>query len=159
MADVSKFKLGGADGNVLAHGRSCVKTFTTVIDIKKAVAEGLTAGDSYEIMTLPKGTTFVNLQAEILEALVLGSTPTTDIGTTKADPDEYVDAQTTITAGSIFTSTAGAKTIAPIASDLTLYAEFNGSGLVSGKVAVAVTLIHPTEETKEIAGPKVYKNT
>jgi hypothetical protein len=156
MTDITNQKLGGTGTNT-AIGDGAVRAYTTVVDIAEAVADGLTSGDNIQLMTLPAGSVFFGLQAENLTALVMGATPLIDIGTTDADPDEYIDGQTKITTG-VLTDTAAALTTAAIATELTLVMELNGGTLTSGKIAVTVWLGKPTIQNIEAAKPKVYTN-
>ena len=156
MTDITNQKLGGTGTN-LGLGNGAIRSYTVVLDIAQAVADGFTSGDNIQIMTLPAGSVFFGLQAEILTALVMGATPLTDIGTTDGDPDEYIDGQTKITTG-VYTDTSAALTTAAIASELTLVCELNGGTMTSGKIAVTVWLGMPTIQNIEEAKPKVYTN-
>lgn len=154
MADITTQKLGGT-GTDMALGNGAIREYTMVIDVEQAVTDGFVAGENIQIMTLPAGSMFFGLQAEITEALVLGTTPIIDIGTTDADPDEYIDGVTTVTTG-VMTDVTAALATASIATELELVCELNGSGVVSGKIAVTVWMGKPTIGNLEIASPREY---
>ena len=158
MADVTTFKLGGANGDELAFGHDSVRTFRHVIDIEKAIEAGYTVGSSYAIMTLPKNTIVFAVDAVITQAIVSTGTLNTDIGTTKADPDEYVDAQTDASVGRFTSYVAAATAPHVMTADATLYAEFNATTLTSGKVAVTVVATTPASQDKELARTRTYPN-
>lgn len=162
MSVVTNQKLGGT-GTVMGIGDgSAIRPYRVVLDIAEAVATesaaggSFVAGDQIDIMTIPDGAYFAGIDAEITEALVLGSANGIDIGTTTADPDEYVDAQTDTAVGRFSSYVSAAVTPAINVGEKTLTMEVNGDGITSGKVAVTVWLGFPVTTNKERAAPREY---
>ena len=156
MTDITNQKLGGTGTN-LSVGSNNVRTYTGVLDIKQAVADGLTAGDNIQMMSIPSGAVTLAVTAFVKEALVLGTTPIIDIGHTDGDPDEYVDAYTTTTVGAI-TATALAVTTTIESAERLVVCEVNGATLTSGLIAWTITVILPSVENPVLARPRVYPN-
>lgn len=157
MANITTQKLGTGTGDVLSTGNSYITVIQEEIDIAKAVDDGLTSGDNITIMDLPKNTGMLYLDAVITEELSLGTSPQIDIGTTEADPDEYVDGQSDTSVGR-FTSYVDAGYPLVITSDSTLYMQVAGSAPASGKVAVTLILVTPTDEAAKLATHRSYPN-
>lgn len=158
MADVTNQKLGGT-GTSTAVSAYPLKTFNGVIDIAKGVSDNsYVKTEQFDLLTIPANATILHFDARITEALVLGTTGTTDIGTTAADPDEFVDAQTTTAVGNF--GAIAATTLAASDTERTLFAEFNNSGgtVDSGKIAYTVVMTVPAVETEEKARPRTYTN-
>lgn len=156
MTDITNQKLGGT-GTAAAVGSNNVRTYTGVLDIKQAVADGLTAGDNIQMISIPAGAVTLAVTAHTTEALVLGSTPIIDIGYTDGDPDAYVDAYTTITVGAI-TMTALATTATIESAERLVVCEINGATLTSGLIAWTITVILPSIENPVLARAKIYTN-
>ncbi len=158
MAIETNQKLGGTGTSMAIGNAGAIRPYKIVVDIAKAVADGTFAagGDQIDIMTLPDGSYFAGIDAEIVEVLVLGTSPTTDIGTTTADPDEYVDGQTDTAVGRFTAYVAASVVPVIIVGEKTLTAEFGGSAPASGKVAVTVWLGVPVTTNFERASERIY---
>ena len=165
MADYKLQQLGGTDNsliNSITGLQTGLRKIPFTIDIGKAVEDGYVKTESFFIMTLPAGSILHGFDAVITETLSLGTSGTTDIGHTKADPDEYVDAQSDTAVGA-FTAYVAATFPERIgASDKVLYAEFNNSGgAVADGVIQGYVLIMPPISEQQIAParPRVYPNS
>lgn len=155
MADITNQKQGSG---VTSGGLSNVRTIEGVIDVTKAVADGFVTGDNIELMDFNAGDILLAVDARIIEALVISGSPTTDIGTTVGDPDEYVDAQTNTAVGAYTSYVAASIATARIATDLTLYCELNGTLVTSGKIAWKVALIPSADDNVEQSDHRTYTN-
>jgi hypothetical protein len=153
MANITTQKLGGT-ANYQVNG-----PIRYEVDIKTAVDGGLTSGDNIEVITLEAGTLLRAVDAEITEALVLGASNQIDFGTTEADPDEYVDAQTDTAVGRFTGYVAGNGGIDTVlAADTTFYIQVAGDGITSGKIAVLIDAVAPAKSAKPLATKTNYPN-
>lgn len=149
MADITNQRLGTGATMGLGHGR--VEVLTHVVDIQKAVADGLTTGDYVEILTLEAGTILLSMDAEITTALSLGTNNTIDIGSTVADPDEYIDASTTTAVGRFGAYVAACVVPVVLTTDTVMYCEVNGDTLASGKIATTWVVVRPAKNAVGLA--------
>ncbi len=130
------------------------KPMQFVIDLGKAAADTVNAystGDTLlcEVVDLPADIQIKDLHAEIVEALPASST--TNIGTTSADPDEYVDGQTDVAVGQ-FTGYVAVTYPEIITTAKTLYVQVaNAGAITSGKIAVMVDADIPLSAVPERA--------
>ncbi len=152
MTDITNQKLGGT-GIDLGTSYHPVPTFYKEIDIAAAIADGLVADDTIAVMTIPANAPVLYFNAAISEALTAGTT--TNIGTTYADPDEFIDAQTTVAVGQF--GAVAATTLAASTSERTLYAKIGGTP-AAGKIKIAVTTVLPAAATPAVAKPRSYPN-
>ena len=132
-----------------------------VIDIAKEVADAIaagttfTAGSQIDLISLELGTTILHFDAVIVEALSLGANNAIDIGFTTADPDEYVDAQTTTAVGR-FGSYVSVTRPELLVADSTITVEVNGDTIATGKIAWSCVAVAPAKGAREMDKPKVY---
>ena len=150
MAIVSQTnqKLGGTETALSIGVGGAIRPYEVVVDIEKALADLTAAGTTFvqgtdslqiPIMTLPVGTYFAGIDAEIVDTLVITGSPTTDLGFDASDPDDYIDAQSTTAIGRYTMVATAPVTPVIITTARTIYIEFNGSTLItSGKVAVTI---------------------
>ena len=157
MTDITNQGSAGT-GTDVTLGDNAIVSLTKVVDVAQAVADGFTAGDSIHLFNRPAGGLFWALDARITEALVLGTSQSTDIGLTESDPDDYVDAQTDTAVGAFTTYAAASLALARIASEDSVYMSFAGSAITSGKVAVTMFISAPVQTNIEAAKPRVYPN-
>lgn len=154
MADITNQKLGGS-GTGLSYVNA--QRAAGVIDIAKAVRDGYTSGSSIELVTYEEGTIINAFDAVITETLVLGTSNTVDIGTAKADPDEYVDAQSTTAVGR-FGAYVSNTYPQVLTADTTFYLELNGSAVTSGKIAFTIEADRPAKYNVGIGSVRQYPN-
>lgn len=155
MADITNQKKGSG---VTAGGKDHPRTVRGVVDIAAAVADGLTAGDNVELMDLNAGDILLAVDAKITEALVLGASNSIDIGTTEADPDEYVDNQSDTAVGVFTAYVAGSLGPSRVTADATIYCEINGAAVTSGKIGWSVTYIPSSDDGLEMSDHRSYTN-
>ena len=86
MGDITNQKKGSG---TTSGGVGRPVTVRGVLDLTDAVADGFVVTDNIEMMDLNDGDILLAVDARIIEALVITGSPTTDIGTTVGDPDEY----------------------------------------------------------------------
>jgi hypothetical protein len=102
-------------------------------------------------INLPKNAQVIEVA---LSGILTGTSPTFSIGTTSANANELVNAQSFTTAtqtyvaaptaGSYFVGTGGNPGCTKLAADTQLYAKVGGSGLSAGSVTVFVQYIMPS---------------
>lgn len=142
MTDITNQKIG-ADSGDLGYAPSIV-VYGGEVDIARAVADGFTAGDSIQLMTIPSGGIHIAFDAEITQALDIGGTPLTDFGyDSEADPDNLIDGQTNIAVGRFTTYTSLCTTTTVHTSDTKVYCSVSGAAVVSGKYKWSLAIIQP----------------
>lgn len=97
----------------------------------------LTNGGQETVVTIPAGGSLLAINARITTAFDSGTTDTIDIGTTEADPDEYVDAQNAQVLG-LLAVVSGSVPDAVVAADTPILLEWNGAGTAATVGAVEV---------------------
>lgn len=132
MSNVTTLAAGGTSG--IAKGAVAPVIVKHEIDIADAVAAGLATTEYVVVTNIPADTYFRLLQAEVVDAVVLGSGARIDLGDS-ADPDEFVSNASTLTAGTNLTLIKGDGSSGDVytAAD-TLRLTVTGAGIVSGKI-------------------------
>lgn len=113
-------------------------------------------GGQIRVGTLPAGG--VVTQCAVFEVTTSAGTSTDltlDVGTTGADPDEYIDAldldgltKAAFNTGDVLVNTAAGYAINNTASALPIYAEVNFTGTVTaGKWLICMTILDPSALT------------
>lgn len=130
--------------------------FTDVYELTAASITSLATGNQVRIGTHPSGG--IVTRAAVFEVTTSAGTSTDlvlDVGTTGADPDEYIDAldldgltKAAYNTGDVLVNTAAGYAINNTANDLPIYAEVNFTGTVTaGRWLIAFNVIDPAKMT------------
>ena len=141
----------------LANNESAIRTYVYVADIAEIKAHA-TSSNQAVIGQVPAGGAVAFAYAYEEVALAGAADITLDVGTTQADPDDFIDAwdadggtpacntgDACVQGAGNSTYLAGWKPVGITATALPIYAEWNGTvaDLTAGKVIVVVGVIDP----------------
>lgn len=143
--------------NLLVNNERAIKTVAYVADYEH-IAANATSSNQVTIAKIPAGGAVCFCYAYEQTALAGASDITLDVGTTGADPDEFIDAwdadggTPAVNTGDQLVQGAGTTTFArgwltgtPVTADTDVLAEWNGTvaSLTAGKVVVVLGYIDP----------------
>lgn len=140
----------------LVNNERVVDTIVYVADYEH-IAANATDANQVTIGTIPAGGAVLNAFAYETTALAGASDITLDLGTTGADPDEFINAWDAdagtpayntgdaFDAGTATSASGGSQPVSIVTADTPILAEWNGTvaSLTAGKVVVVVEVLNP----------------
>lgn len=147
MANVTSLAAGGTAGIAFDKGGVLFHE----IDVAAAVAAGLTSGAYVTVLNVPVDSYFRLLQAEIVDAFVLGSGADLLLGDNQ-DADEFVTTTSTLTAGTNLTLTKQNGTDGDVfltAGDVRM--TLTGASITAGTATGKIRFAYFLESTARIA--------
>lgn len=151
----------GGTGSIPGIGdATTVRSVKLVVDVARILQLSPTfaTGDIMKLFTIPAGAYFIGMDAAIVTALSLGTSPAISIGTTSSAPTEYMSAQTDIAVGRF--TTMQAACVVPLVKTAaeSVYIKITGGTIASGQIAISYWYLEPASQDFAIAAPKVYTN-